>query len=78
MGVPKWHNGLGIWSYYCCGADSIPNLGTFACCGHSQKKKKKKKKKKRTQEHTCLKKTELILHFKSVKVHKNIIPVLTT
>ena len=45
-GVPWLLNRLGL-KIQCChwwGKDSIPGLGTSACCGNGLKKKKKKKK----------------------------------
>ena len=44
--VLLWHSGLRIWHYHCsglgccCGADSVPGLGSFTCCGRGQKNKK--------------------------------------
>ena len=41
-----WFSGLRIWPCHCCGSGyngrtgSIPGLGTFICCGHSQNKNK--------------------------------------
>ena len=46
-GVPVWLSGLRIWCCHhsglshCCGVGSIPDLGTSACCGHSQKQKQR-------------------------------------
>ena len=34
--------------------DSVPNLGIFACCGHSQKNKREHKQKKKRERETCL------------------------
>ena len=45
LGVLLWHSQLRIRYYHCnglgcCyGTGSVPVLGTFICCGHSQKKK---------------------------------------
>ena len=46
QGVPWWLRGLRIQRYhcwdsgYCCGSDSVPGPGIFACSGQSQREKK--------------------------------------
>ena len=42
--VPWWLSRLGIQHCHCCGAGSIPGLGTSSCHGHGQNKKQKKPK----------------------------------
>ena len=48
-GVPWWLSGLKIWCCFCCGAGSIPSLGTSACLGCGQRKRKRKKRERKRQ-----------------------------